>query len=177
MTITLYKNCCLNNKYQEVFYHEKLETYLNSLNKFSLNLDQSYYENNMELVIDYTWFQSEGGLFVEKNIYDYNYCKITETVGLSLQPNLIRYCFIKSINVKNGCVYLELEEDIWASFSSKMTGTNNCVLINSRRKYYGEGVQPGPLLLPYNYEGNNKLKLTSLSYEDQILVYMLVVQY
>lgn len=175
MTITLYKNCCLNNKYQEVFYHTKLETYLNTLNKYTLNLDTSYYENDMELVIDYTWFQNEGGVLVSKNIYDYNYCKITETFGISLEPNLVRYCFIKSINVKNGCVYLELEEDIWASFSSKIQGTNPCILSNSRRKTYGQNTTLSLLSLPYNYDSNNKLDITSLSYTgNSIDVYMLV---
>lgn len=176
MNITLYKNCCLNNKYQEVFYNTKLETYLNSLNKFSLTLENTYYENNMELVIDYAWFETQQGSVLLHEIYDFNYCKITELGEGIPTYYLSRYCFIKSIVIKNGCVYLELEEDIWASYSAKMQGTNVCVLSNSRKTTYGSGMVLTPLELPYNYDGNNKLKLESISYAnlDYPYVYMLV---
>lgn len=176
MNITLYKNCCLNNKYQEVFYHSKLETYLNSLNKFSIELPNTYYETNQELVIDYQLLYEEGGQAVSNNIYAFNYCKIEETNGLYFSPNLIRYCFVKSIVVKNGCVYLELEEDIWASYSAKMQGSNVSILSNSRKTTYGSGMALSLLSLPYNYDGNNKLELESISYAnlDYPYVYMLV---
>lgn len=176
MNITLYKNCCLNNKYQEVFYNTKLETYLNTLNKMSITLDNVYYETNQEIVIDYQLLYEEGGETISDNIYSFNYCKIEEINGLYFSPNLIRYCFIKSIVVKNGCVYLELEEDIWASYSSKMQGSNVSILSNSRKTTYGSGMSLSLLTLPYNYDGNNKLELESISYAnlDYPYVYMLV---
>ena len=176
MKITFYKNCCLNNKYQEVFYNTKLETYLNSLEHFSLTLDDTYYENDMELVFDYQLLIEIGGQSVSRQIYDYNYCKIEEINGLYFVNNLTRYLFIKHIEVKNGCVYLETEEDVWASYSGKMQGTNTCILVNSRRTSYGSGMNLTPLELPYNYDGNNKLVLNSISYAnlDYPYVYMLV---
>lgn len=175
MKITFYKNCCLNDKYQEVFYHTKLETYLNNLEHFSLTLDDVYYENDMEIVFDYQLLIEIGGVSVSRQIYDFNYCKIEEINGLYFVNNLTRYLFIKHIEVKNGCVYIETEEDIWASFSSKMLGTNTCVLVNSRKTTYGSGLGLSPLELPYNYEGNNKLEIESLSYGVGMpSVYMLV---
>lgn len=161
MDITFYKNCLLNGKYQEVFSTKiktgetksTLEKYLDSLNKFSLNLPQTYYETNMELVIDYTWFESQGGLFISRNIYDYNYCKITETFGIALEPNLVRYCFIKYINVKNGCVYLELEEDVFSTYINS-ANSQTCQLIASRIAYYGRDINYKKIPIPY--DGNNE---------------------
>ena len=162
MKITLYKNCCLNNKYQEVFYNTKLETYLNSLTKLSFTLNDVYYENNMEVVFDYEIFTREGLVIRSDNVYDFNYAKIEENVSSILTPDLVRYCFIKNIEVKNGVVYLETEEDIWASYSAKMQGTNVCNLTNSRRTAYGTGMVLSPLKIPYNYDGNNKLNIKKL---------------
>lgn len=174
MQITLYKKCCLNNNYQEVFYNTKLESYLNSLQKITFDLNTVYYENDGEIVIDYEFFVQESGNFSPQNIYDFNYMKVSEiNGGLVLQDNLIRYCFINSIEIKNSCVYLRFKEDIWASYSSKIESSNVCVLTNSRRKYYEEGIQPGPLELPYKYDGNNTLKIKSISFPNfPLLVYV-----
>ena len=60
ITLTLYKNCRLNNSYQEVLFLNEynstgmssLENYLNSLTKVTFTINDFYYENSGELVID-----------------------------------------------------------------------------------------------------------------------------
>ena len=175
MKLTLYKNCMLNNKYQEVFYENVLPEYLNSLNKREVTVNNSYYETNMEFVIDYEMLISL--LQGYENIYEFNYIKVEDWIRSYTTPDFVRYCFIKSINVKHGCVYIEIEEDIWANYYPLIKGTNVCILTGSRRKVYDEGAILSLLSLPYDYDGNNLLELKSISYPNPAIgpkIYMLV---
>ena len=78
-----------------------------------------------------------------------------------LEPDLIRYCFIKNIEVKNGCVYLETEEDIFSSFFNKISNTQTCNLISSRLCHYGNKILHYRKL-PMGYDGNNVLSINSI---------------
>lgn len=177
MNLTLYKNCILNNKYQNVFAttpndetsKSVLEKYLDNLEKTTIDLPNAYYERNMEIVIDYAWFETNGSVILRNEIYDFNYCKITENTGVIPISFVTRYCFIKSIEIKNGCVYLELEEDIWSSFSNKIEGTQPCMLINSRMRAVGEFGSLGIAKLPVQFDGNNELRyenLANINYDE-----------
>lgn len=170
MKITLYKNCILNNKYQNVLSTKTitgqttsiLDTYLNSLTKLELTLNNIYYENDMEIVIDYDLITRELLIIRTDNIYDFNYAKIEEINGTSvLQPDLVRYCFIKHIEIKNGCVYIETEEDIFSSFFNKVSNTQTCNLISSRLCHYGNKILTYRKL-PLPYDGNNILSINSI---------------
>ena len=158
LKITLYKNCKLNDNYQNVLSTGKLnsngsslDNYLNSLIKYTFEVDCVYQERNGTLVFDYN-------ILTINNIYEYNYMKIEtiedETIIIK------RYCFINDIILKNALVYLTYKEDIWSSYSDKIKGINKSLLSNSYRKKYSNELFP--FLLPISYNGNEPIKRKSL---------------
>lgn len=170
VTITLYKNCKLNNSYQEVFANGSIsqsgksliDEYLDSLVKFSFTINDYYYENNGELIID-------SNIINLPNIhkpYDFNYMKVLDD---SIVNGLKKYCFINSISLKNGCHYIKYEEDIWASYSDKIYGILPSYLSRSRVKNY-QNFTPSLKMLPKEYESNDKLWYNSIFVEDNASV-------
>ena len=170
LKITLYKNCILNETYQNVFSLAErnnktiLELYLEKLNKISFELENVYYENNGEFVFDFLLFGDYGSL---NNIYDYNYMKIEQIDGFT---PLKRYCFINSIKVKNDVVYLEYKEDVWHSYIDKVAGINDSYM--SRTRYKSRLDLNEPIELPVEYDGNNELTIYEEIYNA--LLYCLV---
>ena len=163
LDITLYKGCRFNASYINVMagsIYENgnpvsfLSKYLSSLGSYSFQLDTAYYENAGEIVIDF---------YPSSFIYEYNYMKIVVTTNIS---SFTRYCFINSIQVKNGCVYLSYEEDVWHSYLSEIIGINNSYLSNSRLKYY-TNLTPAIIEIPVKYDGNNKLEYQSISFPSE----------
>lgn len=160
LRITLYKNCILNNKYQEVISpytengHNKniLEEYLDTLPKLLLeDIDEVYYKNNDKLNIDLE-------LFGNTNIYEFNYMKILY-YNENNELKLMRYCFINKINVNDEIVQLFYEEDIFSTYilDTKRTLPNKII----RKRF-----------LPYNYgAGVYKISAEYLSSKKPILDY------
>lgn len=154
LRITLYKNCILNETYQNVISNGKditnvsiLEQYLSTLSSYSINdLDEVYYKNTGVLNLDLE-------LLNETNIYEYNYMKVRyydEDENLKL----IRYCFIQDIQVNNDIVQLYYTEDIFSSYADKIIKITESYLERSRvLKYYNKNIELHTL--PINYDGNN----------------------
>ena len=155
LQIRLYKNCILNESYQNVFslgtrtgqMKNVLERYLESLQSIEFDINNAYYENSGELVIDFT---------ENLNPYDYNYMKIVD-----IDIGLLRYCFINKIEIKNSCVYITYKEDVWSSYSNKINGILPSYLSNTRVKNYSS-FTPKLLELPVKYDGNNELIMEPL---------------
>ena len=135
LKITLYKNCVLNETYQNVFSIAKrnnktiLELYLERLTKYVIECENVYYENSGEIVFDYELISEN----VASNIYEYNYMKVEQFDDDELL-SLERYCFVNSIQIKNGCVYLDYKEDVWSSYIGKVAGINESYLSRTRYK-------------------------------------------
>lgn len=174
LEIRLYKNCRFNNKYQEVMTLDALDSaptsvfeyYLNSLEFYNFTSELTYYENSGELIFerDYNF-----------KIYDYNYMRVYEKDELN-RIILTRFCFVNKIECKNGCVYLSYEEDIWHSYYREIKGIQTSYLERSRVCNYLNFI-PSIKELNKEYDGNNNLILTSLSYPNFpniIRMYMLV---
>lgn len=160
LKITFYKGCKINNRYEEVFSQgiktgsliNIFEEYLSNLTKETVEIQNVYYENRGELVLD--------RILDERNIYSYNYLKII--CEEDEQVIWKRYCFINNINIKNDCVYINYEEDVWHSYSKEILGFNNSLLSNTRIKKYSN-LTPKLLKLPIEYDGNNPLLISNLS--------------
>lgn len=156
--LILYKNCKLNNKYQEVMFlgefsnsnKTSLDLYLESLTSQQYEINDIYYENSGEFVFP---------LDLNFNPYEYNYMKVLSYSGSLLI--LERYCFINSIECKNGAVYLKYEEDIWHSYSKNIIGCQKSFLERSRLGHYNS-IPAGIKELPVEYDGNNELVINKL---------------
>ena len=162
IVLRLYKNCVLNETYQEVFSKGKinnksiLDKYLETLSSYELEIDNAYYENSGEFVFEYEWFVNN----TDYNIYDFNYLKL-ELLDDEDNIKILRYCFIDNIQIKNQCVYLSYKEDIWSSYSDKIVGIQPSYLSRSRAKKYNS-FTPVLVSLPFDYDGNNKLDIINL---------------
>ena len=163
LKITLYKDCILNEKYEEVFSLGKklidgeldeysvLERYLLSLTKRVIEIPFTYYENSGQLVFEYD--------ISSDNIYEYNYMKIEERDDeVVANIRLIRYCFVNKIEIKNDFVYLEYKEDIWSSYADKIKGTTTAFLSKSRFLDY-DNIDTTLHRLPVAYDGNDMLRI------------------
>lgn len=159
LNVTFYKNCRLTNTYQEVFFLKNingetsstLDIYLNSLTKLTITLNNVYYENNGELILP---------LNALSNPYQYNYMKIIEYDENNAEI-LKRYCFINSIECKNGVVYFSYEEDIWSSYGGSIKGCQKSFLERSRLSHYNSS-NFSIKELPIEYDGNNELSIEKL---------------
>lgn len=173
LRITLYKNCILNETYQNVIStgtksnSTVLELYLDRLQSKQINdIDFVYQETEGTLIFDY---KIDNG-----NIYDYNYMKV-ECYNDEDETLLFkRYCFIQDIRLNNDCVYLDYEEDIWSSYSGKITKITESYLSRSRvLNYFSKNITLRTL--PEEYNGNEKPTINS---ENNSLFYVIAnVQY
>lgn len=161
MDITIYKNCIITDRYDVVFSKCQrnnssqivLDEYLGSLHAVLFQLENVYYETNGTLVFDDVIVPQ----YFANDIHDYNYLKVEYSIGTNRK--ITRYCFVKSISHKNGCVYLEYEEDVWHSYSDKIKFGMPCTLSGSRAKSYGQNFNFEFMELPVKYDGNKRLDL------------------
>lgn len=173
LKITLYKNCILNENYQQVFSLGKrtgqtisvLEEYLNTLVKQVIELDSVYQENSGTIVIEQELFNS--------NIYEFNYMKV-ETIEENT-AKILRYCFIQNISLKNDVVYLSYEEDIWSSYANKINGITESYLERCRIKNL-DTLPISLYNLPIEYDGNNILLNSIFNTDNDNEKKVLIVQ-
>lgn len=159
LRVRLYKNCRLTNTYQNVFSKGNytkdgvtksvLEHYLDTLSSKFYEIDKVYIENSGTLNFEYS---IDSG-----TIYDFNYMKV-EVLDDNLNILFTRYCFIDDIKMKNDIVYLDYSEDIWSSYSDKISGINESYLCRSRVLEYGEH-NIGYHNIPVVYDGNEKINM------------------
>ena len=160
MKLTLYRNCILNDSYNTVLSLNNfgntgksvLENYLDTLYSKVIECDNSYYKNNDSLILDeeiYTSFASY--------IYEFNYMKIEFETENNLK--ILKYCFIISIKSRNGCVYINYNEDVWHTYSDKIHYSSACNFANSRAKQYSSNTEFAYRKLPYKYDGNQALNI------------------
>lgn len=158
MILTLYKNCILNDNYNEVFDLTKktrvidgitesysvFTDYLKGLDKTTINVPNVYYSRNMSFTLGIS------GENKAKEAFEYNYCKI-EAEGI------VRYCFITDIELANSVATYYTEEDIWSNYAYDMQFRYG-YLTNSRKLDYkinNNKKQINYYLLPTGYQSNN----------------------
>lgn len=146
MKITLYENCIVNDRYNEVFHISIFDDYLNLLSHVTLEIDDTYTTFNGRLVI-------QNVLTNNKSIYNYNYMKVETDINQFEGVVFTRYCFVDNIEIHNGYVTLDYSEDIWHSYS-KGINIRNSYLTRSRQLQYGNKTIP-VYRLPLQYGGNN----------------------
>ena len=154
MTITLYKNCRLSNKYDEVFNtNSGLETYLSSLtgNLQVYSGEEIYFTNNGSISIDNT------GMVVHTGDC-YNYMKVQVAGETS------RYAFVNNITLVNEVAVISYEEDIWhsyaltsnaISFKMKNSLLSQADVLRPSTEYDATDISSFPKKLPIAYESNN----------------------
>ena len=146
MKITLYENCIVNDRYNEVFHEQFFEDYLSTLSSVELDIDDTYTTFNGRLVIQHI-------LENNKSIYKYNYMKVETDNDQFEGAGFTRYCFVDNIEIHNGYVSLDYSEDIWHSYS-KGINIRNSYLTRSRQLQYGNRTIP-VYRLPLPFGGNN----------------------
>ena len=151
MRITIYKNCKLSNKYEEVFKSTTLlNTYLSTLSSLVIyNGDDIYFTNSGTLSID------------NESTFDgskYNYMKI------EVNANITRYAFINSIVVVNGVAVIDYTEDTWSNYAIDGSGyalhvkqsllAQATSLTNAYGDYTLTEINEMPKHIPVEYEGH-----------------------
>ena len=151
MKITIYKNCKLSNKYEEVFKSTSLlNTYLSTLSYLVIyNGDDIYFTNSGSLSID-----NEATFDGSK----YNYMKI------EVNANITRYAFINSIVVVNGVAVIDYTEDTWSNYAIDGSGyalhvkhsllAQATSLTNATGDYTPTEIGEMPKHIPVEYEGH-----------------------
>lgn len=146
MIITLYRNCILNDKYLEHFANNQiLESYLETLTKVNISLEDVYQTKSGSLTID----ADENPL---TNFYELNYMKINQKD--------LKYYFIKSISLVNGYYKIIYEEDSFGTFEDKIN-FRQCQLERSKILNFNNKTI-SPYNIPSVYLGNNIPEINSL---------------
>lgn len=172
LKITLYKECILSHEYSEVFHHTVFNGYLQDLVKRQLpDLDLVYYEKEGTLIFDYE--------LEEDNIYEYNYMKV-EVYDDSEEHlpilKFTRYCFISNIRIQNDLCYVDYEEDIWQSYSSRLKIRGSFLSRSRFLNYTNNHISIKNL--PMEYDGHKPLYLERLyNYSDQYVVICQIQKY
>lgn len=161
MILTLYKNCILNDNYNEVFdltlrkvdgvESSVFTDYLKTLSNMVINLPNVYYSRNMSFTLGIS------GNNKAKEAFEYNYCKI-EAEGI------VRYCFITDIELANSVATYYTEEDIWSNYAYDMQIRYGYLSQSYQLKYKINNVdkQINYYLPPVNYQSNDKIKFTKV---------------
>ena len=176
LRITLYKNCILNEKYNEVISLGKetgqtksiLEKYLETLNNETIEIPYVFFENDGQFVFERN--------IINNNIYEFNYMKILAFSDTSDELIWTRYCFIKKITIKHDCVYLDYNEDVWSSYSDKIKLITPSYLIRSRINNYNDFLI-NLKSIPIDYDGNNNLNIEFLTEETDVQVIVEIQTY
>ena len=151
MKITIYKNCKLTNKYDEVFKSTSLlNTYLSTLTYLQVyNGDEIYFTNSGTISID-----NEATFDGSK----YNYMKI------EVNANITKYAFINSIVVVNGVAVIDYSEDIWSNYAIDSIGYDfnikhsilaQATTLSASSEYTATEISELPKKLPIEFEGHN----------------------
>jgi len=175
LKITLYQDCILNENYQQVFSlgtqtgqtKNVLERYLDTLISKTLEIDYVYQENFGTLIFDIQLLvvSLTPPYLGYDSIYKFNYMKI-QTIDTEDTYQILRYCFIDKILLKNDLVYLDYSEDIWSSYSHNIKGITTSYLERSRVLNYGNTLNDLKINLynlPVEYNGNNNILYEELS--------------
>lgn len=184
MILTLYKNCILNDNYNEVFDLTKktrvidgitesysvFTDYLKGLNKNVINLPNVYYSRNMSFTLGIS------GDNKAKEAFEYNYCKI-EAEGI------VRYCFITDIELANSVATYYTEEDIWSNYAYDMQ-IRYGYLTNALRTRYKKVDNDGNITykdikyytLPVGFQSNNLPKYNRVATSDGLYNIVLQIQ-
>lgn len=179
MKITLYKNCILNDNYNEVFDLTKktrvidgvtesysvFTDYLKSLDSQSIELPNTYYSRDMSFTLRIT------GDSKFKEALAFNYCKIEV-------DDLTRYCFITDIELANTVATYYTEEDIWANYAYGMQ-IRYGYLTNALRTEYKIGKETKKInfyTLPVGYQSNNLPKYEQERYTEHAYNIVLQIQ-
>lgn len=184
MILTLYKNCILNDNYNEVFDLTKktrvidgitesysvFTDYLKGLNKNVINLPNVYYSRNMSFTLGIS------GENKAKEAFEYNYCKI-EAEGI------VRYCFITDIELANSVATYYTEEDIWSNYAYDMQFRYG-YLTNALRTRYKKVDNDGNITykdikyytLPVGFQSNNLPKYNRVATSDGLYNIVLQIQ-
>ena len=144
ITITLYKDTILNDRYATVFDNNKkkfssatpLERYLSTLPSREVEIDNMYIEDYGTINMEYT------ALF---NPYEYNYMKV---VGDNFIDNP-RYYFIQDTTLGNNIVQFHYALDVWHTYSGLMN-IREGVIGRARQK-----LDNMKYALPVAYESND----------------------
>ena len=123
LSITLYQNCKLTNKYSQVFKDRTtMNTYLAGLTYSQVySGDDIYYTNSGTISIDNSSLLGNGG---DK----YNYMKFTHTAEGGTITH--RFAFVNNITIVNEVAVIEYSEDIWHTYAID-TNTHKINLFNS----------------------------------------------
>lgn len=158
LKITLYKNCILNETYQNVIStaikdgQSVLERYLATLSSMTIpDVEEVYYKNNGTLNFDLEYINSV-------DIYQFNYMKM-EYLNEEDYLLLKRYCFIKDIQVNNDIVLLSYNEDVFSSYSNDIIKLTDSYLSKSRKLIYSNK-SINLHTLPIEYNGNNDVDMS-----------------
>lgn len=173
MTIKLYKNCRLSNKYDEVYISKTyLDTYLATLTSITAySGEEIYYTNNGTISID------NSGLLVH-NGDTYNYMKVEVSGETS------RYAFVNDITLVNQIAVITYEEDIWHTYGIKNIGMNfsmkNSLLVqadylSTSSEYNSTDIAKFPKKLPTDYEGHNAPVFADIQNSNLAISCMIVV--
>ena len=122
MKVTIYQNCKLNNKYEDVFFKNSyLETYLATLTSTVVLNDSNIYSRNE----DRLWID---GISIT-NFKQYNYLKIEDSIGTF-------YAFINDIKWVNECYDIYYEEDIMSNWFSYIKVRNGLLTRTLSKRIY-----------------------------------------
>lgn len=157
MIVTLYKNCIVNNNYNEVFdvvprtigttqNTTVFEQYLATLEKRNVVIENAYITNNGFINLPLN----------TPDIYEFNYIKFDDGVN-------VRYCFIDDVVMRNEVAIVYYSEDVWHNYAGTMH-IRNSLLKHSRLLVYDKVIQF--YNIPYQYLGNNYLSITNLDNLD-----------
>ena len=178
-TITLYENCRLTNKYDEVFLSGgDRDTYLSTLTKKDIYLGEDIYvTNNGSLSIDN---EISGVVKMIAHGDKYNYMSIT------VAGETTRFFFVDSITLVDSTCVIEYREDIWHSYAL----TNNVISFNMKNsiiaqanglnassEYDATDIANLPKKLPIEYQGHNAptFKIDNNNYKLISNCYVLVI--
>lgn len=180
MILTLYKNCILNDNYNEVFdltlrtvdgvESSVFTDYLKTLSNTVINLPNVYYSRNMSFTLGIS------GENKAKEAFEYNYCKI-EAEGI------VRYCFITDIELANSVATYYTEEDIWSNYAYDMQ-IRYGYLTNALRTRYKKVDSDGNITykdinyytLPAGFQSNNLPKYNRIQTSDGLFNIVLQIQ-
>ena len=178
-TITLYENCRLTNKYDEVFLSGgDRDTYLATLTKKDIYVGEDIYvSNNVSLSIDN---EISGVVKMIAHGDKYNYMSIT------VAGETTRFFFVDSITLVDSTCVIEYREDIWHSYAL----TNNVISFNMKNsiiaqanglnassEYDATDIANLPKKLPIEYQGHNAptFKIDNNNYKLISNCYVLVI--
>ena len=109
LSIILYRDCKLTNKYQQVFKDRtSMASYMGTLGALQVySGDDIYFTNSGTISIDNVSLLGDNG-------DRYNYMQFTQTVGGVMKK---RFAFVNNITIVNEVAVIEYSEDIWHTYA------------------------------------------------------------